>query len=253
MLADLQARQEREEMEARMRAEGEGDGGIGERDLDAEVPDAEDVGEDETRDLDDEVPEAEVTYATDLDETNMDETRDLDAEVPEAEERDLDDGVLEAEERDLDDDVPDATEGDITFGTLGDESLLEGSMVENVEEDERAEQERLARLEEEELTGVAREREELGLERDLDDSVPEAGSYEHTDTELEEDTTLDESSIMMNSAPRRQSWRPASRESAGSRRSLRSQGMSSLLGSSILGSSPMLARRGGNMRDNSNR
>ena len=41
-------------------------------------------------------------------------------------------------------------------------------------------------MEEAELTGAARDEEELGIERDLDDSVPEAGSYQHTDTEVED-------------------------------------------------------------------
>ncbi|KAI7645456.1 asparaginase-domain-containing protein [Hortaea werneckii] len=45
-------------------------------------------------------------------------------------------------------------------------------------------------MEEAELTGAARDEEALGIvheeERDLDDSIPEAGAYEHTDTELED-------------------------------------------------------------------
>ena len=55
-------------------------------------------------------------------------------------------------------------------------------------------QEHYAELEEAELTGAAQEEEDLGIEdddlgmdeeRDLDDDVPDAGSYQHTDTEEE--------------------------------------------------------------------
>lgn len=48
--------------------------------------------------------------------------------------------------------------------------------------------EQYANMEEAELTGAAQDEEDLGIEmeRDLDDSVPEAGSYQHTDSELED-------------------------------------------------------------------
>ncbi|KAJ9630780.1 hypothetical protein H2203_001305 [Taxawa tesnikishii (nom. ined.)] len=169
-----------------------------------------------------------------------DEEEDCEEEIEEAEE----------EERDLDEHVP---EGDVTFNSLDEESLLEGSMLERPSSSqEREEQERYARLEEEELTGVAREREDLGLERDLDDSVPEAGEYEHTDTELEDTTEdiIDESALGMSGASRR-SLRN-NRESVGARslRSLRSRDISSLLDSSFIGSSPVTGRRG--IRDRSN-
>ena len=50
--------------------------------------------------------------------------------------------------------------------------------------------EHYAVMEEAELTGAARDEEDLGIEheRDLDDSVPEAGSYQHTDTYVEDRT-----------------------------------------------------------------
>ena len=91
-------------------------------------------------------------------------------------------------ERDLDAEIPDADEdgsesesgegGEVTFN---EESMVEGSRVE-------IDQEQYAHLEEAELTGAARDEEELGveMERDLDNSVPEAGSYQHTDTEVED-------------------------------------------------------------------
>ncbi|CAK1360915.1 hypothetical protein CB0940_03664 [Cercospora beticola] len=89
------------------------------------------------------------------------------------------------EERDLDDDIPeaeaDASTADVTFN---EDSMMEGSQVAQNEYDEQ----QYTNLEEAELTGAAQDEEDLGMEmeRDLDDSVPEAGSYQHTDTELEE-------------------------------------------------------------------
>lgn len=117
------------------------------------------------------------------------------------------------EERDLDAEVPEAEEG----GSFNGESVLEGSSVflpsgvGGVGENEgEAEGERdldaevedeggvagryALEMEEAELTGAARDEEALGIvheERDLDEEVPEAGAYEHTDTEEEEDDDED--------------------------------------------------------------
>ncbi|KAK4979877.1 hypothetical protein LTR42_000184 [Elasticomyces elasticus] len=101
------------------------------------------------------------------------------------------DPEAEEGERDLDDEIPDApdTAADMSFN---EESILEGNSIlvdqqqqlELQEEEEEAQH--AVELEEAELMGVAQDEEELGIERDLDDSVPEAGSYQHTDTELEE-------------------------------------------------------------------
>ena len=44
-------------------------------------------------------------------------------------------------------------------------------------------------MEEAEMAGVLQD------ERDLDDDVPEAGSYEHTDSELEDSSDLDNSAL----------------------------------------------------------
>ena len=122
--------------------------------------------------------------------------RDLQAqqEVEEARQRAMEPGMVEGEEgegeRDLDAEIPDAdAEEDLSDSeegagdgvTFNEESMVEGSRVE-------MDQEQYAYMEEAELTGAARDEEELGveMERDLDDSVPEAGSYQHTDTEVED-------------------------------------------------------------------
>ncbi|KAK5108162.1 hypothetical protein LTR62_008693 [Meristemomyces frigidus] len=101
------------------------------------------------------------------------------------------------EERDLDDEIPDAdVEEDVSFN---EDSMVEGSsqfvqpLEDEMEDDEDVRE--AVQMEEAELTGAAREEEELGIERDLDDSVPEAGSYQHTDTEVEDSDEDDESGL----------------------------------------------------------
>ncbi|KAK4550623.1 hypothetical protein LTR36_000202 [Oleoguttula mirabilis] len=104
-----------------------------------------------------------------------------------------DDAAEAGEERNLDDDIPEAGEAtaDLSFN---EESMMEGSsqlVVHEVAEDEREMDDGVdyaLEMEEAGLTGAARDEEELGIEhdRDLDDSVPEAGSYQHTDTEAED-------------------------------------------------------------------
>lgn len=137
------------------------------------------------------------------------------------------------EERDLDAEIPDADaagggeDGDVTAGSVSfnEESMVDGRshLVEDVEEG--AEEDEAVReaveMEEAELTGAARDEEELGIERDLDDSVPEAGSYQHTDTEVEDsdsDSELRDSFAVQST---RRSARSA--RSGGSGRPLRAQ------------------------------
>ena len=137
------------------------------------------------------------------------------------------DEVVEEEERDLDAEVPDADADDegsedgeeVTFN---ESSIVEGSGVE-------VEAERYAAIEEAELTGAAREMEELGverevaMERDLDDSVPEAGSYQHTDTEVEDSTSASDSDLNDSFAGRtRQQAQQAQSATTSARRSTRS-------------------------------
>ncbi|KAK1041121.1 hypothetical protein LTS16_009886 [Friedmanniomyces endolithicus] len=96
----------------------------------------------------------------------------------------------EGEERNLDDEIPDAPEQTAEM-SFNEESMVEGSslLVEQEQSElleEEAEVQQAVELEEAELIGAAQDQEELGIERDLDDSVPEAGSYQHTDTEVED-------------------------------------------------------------------
>lgn len=143
----------------------------------------------------------------------MAEQEDLDA----PEERDLDDDIPEAEiTGDITEDITEEDiTGDITADdTFNEDSMMEGSMLEQ--------QEHYAELEVAELTGTAQEEEDLGIEEedlgmddeiDLDDEVPEAGSYQHTDTEEEDSSSEEESSEVQDSFAH-QSARRSARVSA---------------------------------------
>jgi len=138
------------------------------------------------------------------------------------------------EERDLDADVPDADadgEQDVTFN---EESLLEGSDLIREQEEEDLLSQQMIRLEEAELEGRLQDERDLGLERDLDEDVPEAGSYEHTDTEEELESSDNE-------MPRTASRRPDyPQRFIGSRTSIGSE--VELESSSFINDSPVLAR-----------
>ncbi|KAF2710893.1 hypothetical protein K504DRAFT_465927 [Pleomassaria siparia CBS 279.74] len=169
-------------------------------------------------------------------------------------ERDLDDEVPEAEADDSNSDISDSEnetslleEGDTSaLGgghtenmTFNDDSFIEGSTV-------AAEVEHMLEMEEAEMAGVLQD------ERDLDDDVPEAGSYEHTDSELEDSSSGGEGNVSRGpamSSARRISGRRTSgrRRSSGVRsgrgnRSSILDGSSLLDGSSFLRSSPAAAR-----------
>jgi len=111
--------------------------------------------------------------------------RDLDDEVPEAESDGSEGSDSDGDERE---DGGGDGEGEMTFNGS---SFLEGSIV-------------AADAEVEQMLGM----EEAGVlqdERDLDDDVPEAGSYQHTDTELEDSSSEIEvaSSVALGSSVQR--------------------------------------------------
>lgn len=165
------------------------------------------------------------------------------------------------DEVDLDAEIPDADATGITFN---EESMLEGSQIDMTDHDA----DEYAGIEEAELTGAARDEEDLDmdLDRDLDDSVPEAGSYQHTDTELEE--TDSESELQDESFTERSAARSARMPAPSHRSNMDAQGMgglqermraqmgadslprspgslnlsSSLMESSMIGSSPVMSR-----------
>ncbi|KAG9970783.1 hypothetical protein KCU98_g14260, partial [Aureobasidium melanogenum] len=129
---------------------------------------------------------------------------------------------------------------DITFN---EESMFLDTSMAALDEESR-EQERYRHLQEAELTGVAQDELDLGIERDLDDSVPEAGSYQHTDSELEDSDSDDEDDD--DEEEEQSQLEPQEDEQSEimgpvmphSRSSLLSRDVSSLLDSSFVTSSP---------------
>lgn len=191
-----------------------------------------------------------------------------------AQETEQNEGEDGEEERDLDAEIPDAdaTTADVTFN---EDSMMEGSQIENTDQNVEDENGNENEMEVAELTGAAQDEEELGIEmeRDLDDSVPEAGSYQHTDTEVEDSDSDSElrSSFVDRSAPRSAlsdatpagQMGPPARTAGGLQERMRAQVhaadalprspgslnlSSSILDSSLVGSSPVMQRTNGGAR-----
>ncbi|KAK7533564.1 hypothetical protein IWX49DRAFT_92236 [Phyllosticta citricarpa] len=166
----------------------------GDQDLDAEVPD-----------LDADIPEGGLDDGSEDEDDEEDDDEDDDDDDEGDDDEEDDDGEVENGEE-----VTEMTEAhDVTFNEesmYGDASLL----VEDQEEDPEDAQQWVER-EEAEMAG------DLQDERDLDDDIMEAGSYEHTDTELEDESTINEStrSIHFESSELRRSNRldPRTRQS----------------------------------------
>ncbi len=74
---------------------------------------------------------------------------------------------------------------------------------------------------------------------DLDDDVPEAGSYQHTDTEVEDSSSLDEP-LGARAGDRRTTFDMTQEAVERSMRLGTGEGGSGVLGSSVFGSSPVL-------------
>lgn len=135
----------------------------------------------EEHDLDDEVPEAEASASEITDSDSSDE-----------------EGSVSADE---------TAQEDLTV-PFNEDSFIEGSMLE-------AEVSHMLEMEEAEMAGVLQD------ERDLDDDIPEAGSYEHTDSELEDSSDDDNASRPpgLNSVRSRRSRRSSGRRTSGRRSS----------------------------------
>lgn len=144
------------------------------------------------------------------------------AEDQEQEERDLDDDVPEAEATPSEGSLEDSSDidashdgGNDTTVPFNEDSFIEGSMLE-------AEVSHMLEMEEAEMAGVLQD------ERDLDDDIPEAGSYEHTDSELEASTDDDTgglpSGLMSSARSQRRSARRESGRRVSTRQSRRSSG-----------------------------
>ncbi|KAJ4369774.1 hypothetical protein N0V83_005538 [Neocucurbitaria cava] len=104
--------------------------------------------------------------------------RDLDEEVPEASVTESASSASDTAEEEDDESVGSVEDGGDHTVPFNEDSFIEGSMLE-------AEVSHMLEMEEAEMAGVLQD------ERDLDDDVPEAGSYEHTDSELEDSSDVD--------------------------------------------------------------
>ncbi|CAE7196322.1 hypothetical protein PTNB73_08247 [Pyrenophora teres f. teres] len=109
---------------------------------------------------------------------------DLDDDVPEAQsnssESESESGSSSGEEEEGEEGSEEGQEESTV--PFNEDSFIEGSMLE-------AEVSHMLEMEEAEMAGVLQD------ERDLDDDVPEAGSYEHTDSELEDSSDIDNSAL----------------------------------------------------------
>jgi len=146
----------------------------------------------------------------------MEEERDLDDEVPEAEASASESSASDVSSDDEGSvsDTEDLTREQESI-PFNEDSFIEGSMVE-------AEVSAMLEHEEAEMAGVLQD------ERDLDDDIPEAGSYEHTDSELEESSDDNApsrapgfSSVRTTRSMRRSSGFQSARRSSGRRSSAR--------------------------------
>ncbi|THY48649.1 hypothetical protein D6C98_06664, partial [Aureobasidium pullulans] len=227
MMMDMQAQQEVEEARNRAAAAAAEEGGEEgeveqeERDLDEEIPDADGEEEEEEEDEDE-------------DEDLSDSDEEEDEEEEEELHSELQSEMLEHSQLQHSE-IPVAE--DITFNE--DSMFAENSLLE-IDEETR-EQERYDRLQEAELTGVAQDQLDLGVERDLDDSVLEAGSYQHTDSELDdsdEDSNEDEDEEEQEQSQLEEQSEMIGAVMQRSRSSLLSRDVSSLLDSSFVTSSP---------------
>ncbi|EMD59298.1 hypothetical protein GGP41_009170 [Bipolaris sorokiniana] len=167
------------------------------------------------------------------------EERDLDDEVPEAEESmsESSSGAASSSNSNSGSDSEDEREeqgseisGDAQEEStvpFNEDSFIEGSMME-------AEVSHMLEMEEAEMAGVLQD------ERDLDDDVPEAGSYEHTDSELEDSSDLDNSALPTGLVSARSRRSTRRRRSSGRRSSGRRS--SGLPGGMTLGAHPTAGR-----------
>lgn len=147
----------------------------------------------------------------------MEGERDLDEDVPEAEANESEISASEdASEVEEGDTSAMEAPGDLTFN---EDSFIEGSMI-------AGEVEQMLEREEAEMAGVLQD------ERDLDDDIPEAGSYEHTDTEL--DDSSDEGEASHISGPSTGRSGPQRRRRSSIRRSLASRRSSGRRSSGVL-------------------
>jgi Apc15p protein len=150
---------------------------------------------------------------TEAGEPDAEMERDLDADVPEAEEEDADDEDDEDDDDDEDEDDEDLEEDEDEDeddenpsapaarnanrrSTFNEDNLLHGSFVGGDEELAPGSTQHFLDAEDAELDGRAQDMRDFGfIERDLDDDVPEAEGWEHTDSEAEDSSEMEEDNV----------------------------------------------------------
>ncbi|RYO92767.1 hypothetical protein DL762_001473 [Monosporascus cannonballus] len=195
-----------------------------------------------------------------MDDVQLDGARDLDEDIPEGD-ADFGLGGSDEEEEEEDDDDDDDDEGD------GDEEELDadraareqeqlmaqrmrsaqgGDAVYYGAEDEVDDEDQAHMIEEEDLVGHHGDAgDDMNMDADLDDDVPEAESagYEHTDTEAElSSSDGDHAEMSFARAPQPARFRHSLARSDATRHSIAISDLLSRDGSSILDSSPQVAR-----------
>ncbi|KAI1364210.1 Apc15p protein-domain-containing protein [Xylaria arbuscula] len=253
------------EAEAAGAVAGEGaTAGGGDADMALDAPAGGDDGMDDVqldgaRDLDDEVPEAdEADFGfSDNDDDEDDEEDDEDDEEDE-EEEDEEERDEDTEEREMlaaqaqqqqlmaqrmrqandafREDMARGRDSAAFYG--GDEDIDDEDQSQMIEEDDL-------------VSGAHHADDDMGMDADLDDEIPEAeslGGYEHTDTEAELSSIIDEDDEHNNSrlsfvAPQANRLRHSFARSDATRNSIAISDILSRDGSSVLGSSPAVPRQ----------
>ncbi|KAI0198712.1 Apc15p protein-domain-containing protein [Astrocystis sublimbata] len=222
-----------------------------------------------------------------MDDVQLDGARDLDADIPEADDADF---GLSSIEDDEDEDEEDGEDEDAEEGEEDDEEDEDAEvraqtqqqqlMAQRMRQGNDAFREDMARgrdsaafygadedidevdqshmIEEDDLAGTQEDMDDMGMDADLDDEIPEAeslGGYEHTDTEAELSSSIDEgdnnnSNISFVQSQQANRFRHSLAQSDATRNSIAISDILSRDGSSVLGSSPAIPRQrpGGSSR-----
>ncbi|KAI0137334.1 Apc15p protein-domain-containing protein [Xylariales sp. AK1849] len=196
-----------------------------------------DVQLDGARDLDDDVPEADDDFGISIGSEDSDDDDSEESDEDEGEERGATPaGAVRAER---------LQQNLMTQMMRRHDQFREGIALGGDEEVDEEDQEQM--IEEEDAAGG--EGDDVGMDVDLDDDIPEAeseGGYEHTDTEAELTSSDDdqaEMSFAAARAPQTARFRGSLARSDATRNSIAISDILSRDGSSLLGSSPQLQRR----------
>ncbi|KAI0862547.1 Apc15p protein-domain-containing protein [Xylaria cubensis] len=217
-----------------------------------------DVQLDGARDLDDDIPEADAAdfglsgnEDEEEEEDDDDDDDDEDSEEDEEEDDDDEDGNAEmrahAQQQQLM--AQRMRQGNDTFRedmARGRDSAAFYGVDEDIDEVDQSQM-----IEEDDLVGAHGDMDDMGMDADLDNEIPEAeslGGYEHTDTEADLTSSADEdddNSPQVGFVPSQQAnrFRQSLARSDATRNSIAISDILSRDGSSVLGSSPAVPRQ----------